>query len=89
MAPPPPKKKDDPNYHSERDTVANLGLSAFVRNTKAAAHAIATYAVSTDGLKSKRDVKPDSHRRRRGIFARDGTSSFVRRAPGKKTPAVR
>lgn len=41
---------NDPNYHTARDTVANMNRSVFVKITKAIAHAVATYAVSFDSL---------------------------------------
>lgn len=41
---------DDPNYHTARDTVANMNSTVFVEITKAIAHAVATYAVSFDSL---------------------------------------
>lgn len=47
---------DDPNYHTARDTVANMNASVFVKITKAIAHAVATYAVSFDGLPSRDSV---------------------------------
>lgn len=40
----------DPNYHTAGDTVDNLNMEAFLINTKAAAHAVATYATSFDSL---------------------------------------
>lgn len=47
---------DDPNYHTARDTVANMNASVFVKMTKAIAHAVATYAVSFDGLPPRDSV---------------------------------
>lgn len=47
---------DDPNYHTARDTVANMNASVFVKITKAIAHAVATYAVSFDGLPPRDSV---------------------------------
>lgn len=47
---------DDPNYHTARDTVANMNASVFVKITKAIAHAVATYAVSFDGLPPRDNV---------------------------------
>ncbi|KAL0258706.1 hypothetical protein SLS55_006208 [Diplodia seriata] len=40
----------DVNYHGAGDTTANLNMTAFVLNTKAIAHAVATYATSFDSL---------------------------------------
>lgn len=42
----------DPNYHTVDDTVDNLNMKAFLINTKAAAHAVATYATSFDSLET-------------------------------------
>ncbi|KAL3417278.1 peptidase family M28 [Phlyctema vagabunda] len=43
----------DVNYHGAGDNVANLNVGAFIQNTKAIAHAVATYAVSFDSLPAK------------------------------------
>lgn len=40
----------DINYHSAGDDIANLNVGAWIQNTKAAAHAIVTYALSTEGI---------------------------------------
>lgn len=40
----------DPNNHRDTDMVHNMDFWAFYDNTKAAAHAIATYALSIDSL---------------------------------------
>lgn len=40
----------DVNYHGAGDTVRNLNVGAWIQNTKAAAHAVATYALSTEGI---------------------------------------
>lgn len=47
---------DDPNYHTARDTVANMNSSVFVKMTKAIAHAVATYAVSFEDLPPRDNV---------------------------------
>lgn len=49
----------DENYHRVGDTVDNLNLEAFLINTRAIAHSIATYAESFDTLppRSKRIVR--------------------------------
>lgn len=47
---------NDPNYHTARDTVANMNRSVFVKTTKAIAHAVATYAVSFDSLPPRAGV---------------------------------
>jgi carboxypeptidase Q len=43
----------DINYHAAGDTVDNLGLHALELNSKAIAHAVATYATSFDSLPPK------------------------------------
>lgn len=40
----------DPNYHGEGDDMTNLNLEAFLINTRAIAHAVATYARSLDSI---------------------------------------
>ncbi|OJD29048.1 aminopeptidase y [Diplodia corticola] len=49
----------DANYHRVGDTVDNLNLEAFLINTRAIAHAVATYAESFDTLpaRSRRNVR--------------------------------
>lgn len=41
---------DDVNYHGVGDTIKNLNVGAWLQNTKAIAHAVATYAVSFASL---------------------------------------
>lgn len=55
----------DKNYHAVGDTVDNLNMEAFLVNTKAIAHSIATYGRSFESLPAptrkrfiKRDVAP-------------------------------
>lgn len=43
----------DANYHRVGDTVANLNMDAFLVNSKAIAHAVATYATSFESLPPK------------------------------------
>ncbi|TKY86940.1 hypothetical protein EX895_004228 [Sporisorium graminicola] len=43
----------DPNYHQAGDTIDNLAMEAFEINTKAIAHAVATYSTSLDSLGPK------------------------------------
>ncbi|KKY26412.1 putative peptidase m28 [Diplodia seriata] len=43
----------DENYHRAGDTVDNLNLEAFLINTRAIAHAVATYANSFDSLPAR------------------------------------
>lgn len=40
----------DINYHAAGDNIANLNVGAWIQNLKAAAHAIATYSLSTEGI---------------------------------------
>lgn len=47
----------DINYHGAGDTVANLNVGAWIQNTKGAAHAIATYALSTDGIPKRPELR--------------------------------
>ncbi|KAH8155513.1 uncharacterized protein LAJ45_00523 [Morchella importuna] len=61
----------DVNYHAPGDDITNLNMGAWIQNTKAAAHAIATYAVSTEGIpkrtgQQKRGVKSDKPKARCG-----------------------
>ncbi|KAF8464894.1 hypothetical protein BDZ91DRAFT_697546 [Kalaharituber pfeilii] len=56
----------DPNYHKAGDTVKNCNVGAWITNTKGIAHAIATYATSTETIpkraptagKAKREIPP-------------------------------
>lgn len=41
---------DDVNYHGVGDTIKNLNVGAWLQNTKAVAHSVATYAVSFASL---------------------------------------
>ncbi|KAF8249186.1 Zn-dependent exopeptidase [Wilcoxina mikolae CBS 423.85] len=40
----------DPNYDTAKDNKANLNINPWIQNVKAAAHAIATYAVDLGGI---------------------------------------
>ncbi|CUS15587.1 unnamed protein product [Tuber aestivum] len=40
----------DSHYHKAGDNISNLNMDAWIQNTKAAAHAIATYAISTETI---------------------------------------
>ncbi|KAH8684825.1 putative leucine aminopeptidase 2 [Tricladium varicosporioides] len=40
----------DVNYHAAGDNVANLNVGAWIQNTKAVAHAVATYGISFESL---------------------------------------
>ncbi|KAF8416440.1 hypothetical protein EV426DRAFT_421870 [Tirmania nivea] len=53
----------DPNYHRAGDNVKNCNSDAWITNTKAIAHAVATYACSTKTIpkrtpKAKREFSP-------------------------------
>lgn len=50
----------DINYHAAGDNVANLNVGAWIQNLKAAAHAIATYSLSTDGIPKRPELRVDS-----------------------------
>ncbi|KAL9112651.1 MAG: hypothetical protein Q9187_007747, partial [Circinaria calcarea] len=43
----------DVNYHGAGDTVKNLNMDAWIQNSKAIAHSVATYGVSFDSLPPK------------------------------------
>ncbi|KAJ3516098.1 hypothetical protein NMY22_g14289 [Coprinellus aureogranulatus] len=49
-------------YHKKCDDLSNLNTEAWVVNTKAAAHAIATYARSLDGISRSRPVSVPNNR---------------------------
>ncbi|KAG8164154.1 hypothetical protein KVR01_006072 [Diaporthe batatas] len=53
----------DENYHRAGDTVDNLNLEAFLINSRAIAHSVATYATSFDSLppRAARVVKRDAY----------------------------
>lgn len=53
----------DENYHRVGDTVDNLNLEAFLINSRAIAHSVATYATSFDSLppRSARVVRRDAY----------------------------
>lgn len=66
----------DPNYHKEGDTVDNLNMEAFLVNTRAAAHAVATYATSfgslgTSKLKRRSALVPRAHSHATGCQQHD------------------
>lgn len=51
----------DKCYHKQCDDLSNLHTEAWLQNTRAAAHSIATYARSLDGIpRAKRPVQPQS-----------------------------
>lgn len=54
----------DANYHQAGDNITNLNVDAFVLNTQAIAHSVATYALSFDSLPRQRRVKRDAESRR-------------------------
>ncbi|KAH8599269.1 putative leucine aminopeptidase 2 [Bisporella sp. PMI_857] len=47
----------DPNYHSAKDTVSNLNIGVLLHNSKAIAHAIATYGTSWAGFPARLPVE--------------------------------
>lgn len=49
----------DVNYHSAGDNVANLNVGAWIQNTKAIAHAVATYGLSFESLGNNATAKRD------------------------------
>lgn len=76
----------DPNYHKVGDTVDNLNMEAFLISTKAAAHAVATYATSFDSLgtgkmKRRSVLIPEGHNHGTGCQQHnDGELRFSQRA---------
>ena len=64
----------DPNYHSSRDTVANLNFEAFLINAKAIAHSVATYAESFDSLNTA-PGNSGSFPKRRSLIRREMSHS--------------
>lgn len=62
----------DPNYHTASDNVANLNATAFLVNTQAIGHAVATYARSFRGVDFNETAGEDDEveRRKRGIVRR-------------------
>lgn len=53
----------DVNYHAAGDTVENLNMDAWIQNTKAIAHSVATYGVSFDSLPPRTLLKGRSLKR--------------------------
>jgi Zn-dependent M28 family amino/carboxypeptidase len=65
----------DVNYHGALDNVKNLNIGAFLHNTKAIAHSVATYGRSWDGeygipTRTKRDVNLTSYNKKPGLWGR-------------------
>lgn len=52
----------DENYHEAGDTVQNLNPFAFLQNTRAIAHAVATYATSFESLPPRNATAPAKKR---------------------------
>ncbi|PGH14894.1 hypothetical protein AJ79_02757 [Helicocarpus griseus UAMH5409] len=50
----------DPNYHAVGDNMTNLNEEAWLQNTRGAAFAVATYALSTEGLPPKDPPPPEA-----------------------------
>ena len=65
----------DKNYHGAGDNVANLNMDAFIQNTKAIAHAVATYGRSFASLPPKGPAKMMLKREQK---VRSGHSHFDR-----------
>ncbi|KAL7274658.1 Leucyl aminopeptidase yscIV, partial [Rhizina undulata] len=59
----------DPNYHKKGDTIKNLDMDAWLVNTKAVAHAIATYARSTDSIPKRSGTKKSLVLQRQNLHA--------------------
>ncbi|KAH9479763.1 putative leucine aminopeptidase 2 [Psilocybe cubensis] len=57
----------DPCYHKACDNIANLNVPAWVLNTKAAAHSIATYARSLSGIPRTRKSTASAELRVAGL----------------------
>jgi len=47
----------DPNYHGPGDNVKNCDVGAWITNTKAIAHSVATYARSTETIPGRTPAK--------------------------------
>lgn len=65
----------DVNYHGEFDNVDNLNIGAFIHNTKAIAHSVATYGRSWEGEygippRTKRSVNLSSYTKKRGLWGK-------------------
>ncbi|EOD52192.1 Glycoside hydrolase family 47 [Neofusicoccum parvum] len=81
----------DVNYHGAGDTLDNLDMTAFVLNTQAIAHAVATYATSFDSLNqdaavARRGVewrKPVLEGRDAPRVTRSKRNAFVSKKTGK------
>ncbi|KAI9680665.1 MAG: Leucyl aminopeptidase yscIV [Caeruleum heppii] len=73
----------DENYHEAGDDVSNLNVGAFIENTKAIAHSIATYGRSFASLPPKTPATPPRIKRRDLNQAR---RHALRHAHGGKLP---
>ncbi|KAG9233502.1 leucine aminopeptidase 1 [Amylocarpus encephaloides] len=68
----------DINYHGAGDNVANVNVGAWIQNSKAVAHAVATYGVSFDSLGlGKRDVQRRSEWKQQLPRAEDHESHHI------------
>ncbi|EKG11208.1 Glycoside hydrolase family 47 [Macrophomina phaseolina MS6] len=81
----------DVNYHAAGDTLDNLDFTAFVLNTQAIAHAVATYATSFESLNqeaavAKRGVtwrKPVLEGKETPQMTRNKRNAFIAKKTGK------
>jgi carboxypeptidase Q len=69
-------KPFDQNYHGPGDTVANLNMTAFLVNTQAIGHAVATYARSFSGVGFNETVEDEEAEKRRKDVVRRATTSM-------------
>jgi carboxypeptidase Q len=78
-------KPFDQNYHGAGDTVANLNMTAFLINTQAIGHAVATYARSFNGVNFNETVEDDGVEKKKKSVVRRATTSLMEKKKGKKT----
>lgn len=64
-------KPFDQNYHAAGDNVANLNTTAFLINTQAIAHAVATYSRSFSSIDFNETVTDDEPEKRRRNLVRE------------------
>jgi Zn-dependent M28 family amino/carboxypeptidase len=60
----------DPNYHTDRDTLANLNVGPWIQISKGIAHAVATYGRSFEGFPT--NAKREVGKRKLAGFMRKG-----------------
>lgn len=61
----------DPNYHSAKDDVKNLNIGVLLHNSKAIAHAVATYATSWAGFPARLPVASFRRAKDTGKFVKN------------------